>query len=202
LHALMSRHMNRDILRMSLDDLGLDGQEMIARLAALQPQASSIEARHLLFAQTLLNEHLRRHGYPKLILPQQACQLDDFARSLIHLGGAAIAGTVPYLPEPFDPEIDVRRTIQIYEDVLENIATTTIDDLLGMRIISKQWSEPFVQFVHPCIEELSMTLYYFYVRGGRRLKREFILPGGNTPVIRRAQRSCALVPLLIACQNA
>ncbi len=71
-----------------------------------------------------------------------------------------------------------------------------------MGIISKQRSEPFVQFVHPCIEELSMTLYYFYVRGGKRLKWEYILPGGNTPVIRRAQRSSALVPQLIACQNA
>jgi hypothetical protein len=235
LHALMSRHMNRDILRISLDDLGLDGQELIARLAAahmhipyqyntisaafdgwnrtegttplgvlaaLQTQASSIEAHHLLFAQTLLNEHLRRQGHPELILPRQACQLDDFALSLVHLGGAAIAETIPYLPEPFDPEINARCTIQLYEDVLENLASTTIDDLLSMRIISKQRSEPFVQFVHPCIEELSMTLYYFYVRGGKRLKWEFILPGGNTPVIRRAQRSSALVPQLIACQNA
>ncbi len=235
LHLLISRYINRDILRISLDDLDWEGQERIARLAsihmhvpypylsipavfdgwnrtegttpmgvlaALKTQGAPVDVHHLLFAQALLNEHLRRRGYPALILPQQACDLDDFALSLIRLGGAAIAETVSYLPEPFDPKTNVRSTLPLYEDVLQDIPRSTLDDLLRRMIICRQRSEPCVQFVFPCIEELCMTLYYYYMRGGRRLKREFFLPGGNTPVIRRAQQSSAFVPRLIACQSA
>jgi len=118
LHALMSRHINRDILRISWmigrgwpgDDAGC--AQGIYTSVSIQHHPGGIRwlesyrryntpgsagsltdagfldrGTPLLFAQTLLNEHLRRQGHPELILPRQACQLDDFALCLIHLGG-------------------------------------------------------------------------------------------------------------------